>query len=313
MIPEFLHRFGDEASKWFTGSGLLVYKDAKWNHEKGTTSAKERDSEEMVKEDLWDLTSKWEQINMNKASTCPDEAALDATTTPLPAMPATGTTPEAPTTDLTEKTERLASDKSIVSFRNVYNRPIDENDIKEADALAKAQADKPVDLTGTRFEFSTELLEGDRQKAQDGPLSTGMSMSTAATTTPRTQLKLKEAQDKIAELRLALARHAVLNPPADSLQSTESPPGVTPQPPGKESNDRQADASTKIQALGAAISKPSHDAMQVNSDAMEEDCHEPIVIGSSSSHSASGHNLSKQTASVLSKSEKVKDESIQKF
>ena len=24
MIPELLHRFGDEASKWFTGSGLLV-------------------------------------------------------------------------------------------------------------------------------------------------------------------------------------------------------------------------------------------------------------------------------------------------
>ena len=54
MIPEFLHRFGNDASKWFTGSGLLVYKDVKWNPDKGTTSsAKERDSEEMVKEDLW--------------------------------------------------------------------------------------------------------------------------------------------------------------------------------------------------------------------------------------------------------------------
>jgi hypothetical protein len=36
-------------------------------------------------------------------------------------------------------------------------------------------------------------------------------MSTAAKTTPRTRLKLKEAQDEIAELRLALAQHAVLN------------------------------------------------------------------------------------------------------
>jgi hypothetical protein len=45
MIPEFLHRFGDAASKWFTGLGLLMYKDVKWNPEKGTTSlAKERDS-----------------------------------------------------------------------------------------------------------------------------------------------------------------------------------------------------------------------------------------------------------------------------
>jgi hypothetical protein len=313
MILELLHCFGDEASKWFTGSGLLVYKDVKWNPDKGTTSsAKERDSEEMVKEDLWDLTSKWEQINKNKASTRPDEATLDATTTPLAAMPATGITAEAPSTiDLTEKTERLASDKSIASFQNVYNRPIDEDDVKEADALAKAQAGKTVaDLTGTQFEFSTEQLERDRQKAQDGPLSTGMCMSMAAKTTPITRLKLKEAQDGIAELRLALARHAVLNPPADSLQSTDSPPEVTPQPPGEDSDDREADTFTENQALGAAISKPSHNTIQVDSNTMEEDHHEPTVIGSSSSDSTSG-NLSKQIASVLSESVKVEDESMQ--
>jgi hypothetical protein len=111
----------------------------------------------MVEEDLWDLTSKWEQLNVNKASTRPNEAALDA---PPAATPATGTTAETPTTGFTEKTERLASDKSIASFRHVFNRPIGEDDtIKEADALAKAQADKPVDLTGNQFEFSTEQLE----------------------------------------------------------------------------------------------------------------------------------------------------------
>jgi hypothetical protein len=131
MIPKLLHCFEDEASKWCTGSGLLVYKDVKWNPEKGTTcSAKERDSEERVEEDLWDLMSKWEQLNVNKASTIPNEAALDAL---LAATPATGTTAEAPTTGFTTKTERLASDKSIASFRHVYNRPIDEYDIKEAD------------------------------------------------------------------------------------------------------------------------------------------------------------------------------------
>jgi hypothetical protein len=286
MIPKLLHRFRDEASKWFTGLGLLVYKDVNWDPKKGTTSsAKERDSEEMVEEDLWDLTSKWEQLNVNKASTCPDKAALDDRPA---AMPVNGTTAKAPTSGFTEKTEHLASDKSIASFRHACSQPINEDDIKEADDLAKAaQADKPVDLTGTQFEFSTEQLERDRQKAQDGPLSTGMSMSTAAKTTPRTRLKLKEAQDKIAELRLALTQHAVLNPPAVSLQSTESPPKLRPQPPGKDSNKRQVDAFTENQALGAAISKPSHDANQVESGAMEEDHHKPIVIGSSSSDSAS--------------------------
>jgi hypothetical protein len=44
---------------------------------------------------------------------------------------------------------------------------------------------------------------------------------------------------------------------------------------------------------------------------MEEDHHELIVIGSSSSDSTCG-DLSKQTASLLSESVKVKDESMQK-
>jgi hypothetical protein len=175
----------------------------------------------------------------------PQQIALDA---PPAATPATGTTAEAPTTSFTEKPEHLASDKSIASFQHVYNRPIDEDDIKEADALAKAQADKPVDLSGTQFKFSTEQLERDRQKAQDDPLSTGMPMSTAAKTTPRTWLKLKEGQDEIAELRLVLTQHAVLNSPADSLQSTGSPPKLTPQPPGDDSDNRQADAFTENQA-----------------------------------------------------------------
>jgi hypothetical protein len=53
MIPEYLHRFGQEASKWFTGAGLLVYQDVKWNPDKGTTtSAKEHESAATVKEDL---------------------------------------------------------------------------------------------------------------------------------------------------------------------------------------------------------------------------------------------------------------------
>jgi hypothetical protein len=122
----------------------------------------------------------------------------------------------------------------------------------------------------------------------------------------------KQAQDGIAELRLALTQHAVLNPPADSLQSVKSPPELTPQPLGDDSDDRQAVAFTENQALGAAISKPSHDANQVDSNAMEEDHHKPIVTGSSSSDSAFGV-LSKQTASVLSKeSVKAEDESMKK-
>jgi hypothetical protein len=81
----------------------------------------------------------------------PQRNCPDANTTPSAAMPATRTTTETPPTGLTEETERLVSDKSIASFQNVYKRPIDEDTIKEADALAKAQADNPVDLIGTQF------------------------------------------------------------------------------------------------------------------------------------------------------------------
>jgi hypothetical protein len=282
MIPECLHLFGDEASKWFTGSGLMVYKDVKWNPDKGTTtSAKEQESEEMVKEDLWDLTSKWEQLIVTKPTQRPDEAALDGTKpTPTPA-----TNPDAPAPALPEETVRFASDRSIASFGKVYNRPTDDDDIKEAAALAAEQAANPDDLTGTQFEFSTEQLENDRQKAINGPPSTGMSMSTAAKTTPKTRLRLKEAQEEITELKRALAQHAKQNPPTDSQESTDSTPEVTPQPPGND--DMDVDAFTENQALGAAISQPSKEVLEADSDAMEEDRRNPIIIGSSSSDQAS--------------------------
>ncbi len=52
MVPEFLHRFGSDATKWFTGEALLIYEDLKWHHEKEiTTSRNERESEAMVQKD----------------------------------------------------------------------------------------------------------------------------------------------------------------------------------------------------------------------------------------------------------------------
>jgi hypothetical protein len=59
MIPEFLHRYGDEATKWFTSQGLLVYQDVKWNPAKGNTT-------EMVQEDPWDLNAKWSELESTK-------------------------------------------------------------------------------------------------------------------------------------------------------------------------------------------------------------------------------------------------------
>jgi hypothetical protein len=121
MIPEYLHQFGEGATKWFTGAGLLVYKDVKWNPTKGTTSsAKEHKSEEMVKEDLWGLNDKWEELKKTKASntTRPDASTLDADTMATGEESKTST----PTADesKTPGTARLGSDKSIASFGNLF-------------------------------------------------------------------------------------------------------------------------------------------------------------------------------------------------
>ncbi len=151
MIPEYLHRFGEGATKWFTGAGLLVYKDVKWNPTKGTTSsAKEHESEEMVKEDLWGLNDKWEELKKTKASetTRPDASTLDAT-----GEESIISTPTADESKI-PGTTRLGSDKSIASFGNVFQRNRDDDDAREEETIAKEEAAKIHDITGTQFEFS---------------------------------------------------------------------------------------------------------------------------------------------------------------
>jgi hypothetical protein len=63
LIPELLHIHGPKASKWFSGQGLSVYKDVRWNPTKRTTSSSNaRDSAAMVEEDVWDLREKWKTL-----------------------------------------------------------------------------------------------------------------------------------------------------------------------------------------------------------------------------------------------------------
>jgi hypothetical protein len=128
MIPEFLYKFGDRATIWFTTPGLLIYQDVKWNPAKRTTSSsKERDSEEMVQEDLWELNKEWEKIKLtpNKSSR-PDDSKLNPANPNSPPATATNTVP-------TGLQARLASDKSIASFGNAYNLHYAEKQLKVYD------------------------------------------------------------------------------------------------------------------------------------------------------------------------------------
>jgi hypothetical protein len=285
MIPEFLHQYGEGASKWFTGAALLLYKDTKWNPEKGTTSSsKERNSEEMVKEDLWDLTDKWAKINVaDTTSIRPATNTLDSPRTTAPMI----------TNDAEH--HRLASDKSVASFGNVYNRTRDADDEKEAEAQAMAAAAQATDLTGTQFEFSADQLENDRQKALNGPHSTGLSMSTAAKTTDSTRLKLKQAKEEIDILRKELTKQRLGDTPfpETEYESPETTPEVTladsqtKQKKLKETIDKTSrDAYTERQALGAALSRNPRESIEIDSDAMEEEIvFTPIKIGSSTTDS----------------------------
>ena len=197
LIPEILHMHGPTASKWFSSQGLTVYKDVQWNPKKGTTSStNSRASAAMVEEDLWGLGPQWKSI-ADKATpnVRPDANQLDHTSK----------TPPQATTSPSPIQERLAGDKSIASFRDTFGRDRDSDDGKEAAAAAAAEAAKPAeDLSGTQFEFSTDQLAREHERAMNGSESDGKSMSTAGKTTGSTRLALKEAQEKIAELKLAL-------------------------------------------------------------------------------------------------------------
>ena len=247
MIPEFLHRFGDGASKWFTEAGLRLHKKIKGNAAKGTTSsAKEFDSEEMVQEDVWYLADKWKELRSKSTdSNRPETSGLDKTQVFDTASTAAPTETTAPTeTKNQDVTSRLASDKSNASFENVYQLPLDAAEALEVEAQATEMA---IDHTGTEIEFSAEQPERNREKGLESPPSTGFSMSTAGKTTTGTRLKLKEAREEIKEaqeykkkaqedekkaqedetkaqaeieqLRRDLAKYAAMNPPESSFDT----------------------------------------------------------------------------------------------
>jgi hypothetical protein len=121
-------------------------------------------------------------------------------------------------------------------------------------------------------------------------------MSTAAKTTPSVRLKLKEAQEEIGALRLALAKK---NSPTNTIDSPED----TPEDPEDASttkpmyNGTVADAKslgsalidhiTEAQAIGSALAGKYRDTTHEDSDAMEEDEAPSIHIGSFTSSDTS--------------------------
>lgn len=60
MIPECIHLYGMDATRWFTPSGLMAYQDIKWDPvTHGTTSIHDEVLVEMVEEDFFGMGMSW--------------------------------------------------------------------------------------------------------------------------------------------------------------------------------------------------------------------------------------------------------------
>jgi hypothetical protein len=164
-------------------------------------------------------------------------------------------------------------------------------------------------------------MERDGEKTLQGPTSDGLSMSTAAKTTPSVRLKLKEAQEEIGELRLALAKQK-----AAPSQTSDETPEDTPEETTKEwqmninNNDNKTQNIRKAliehlieaQAIGSALAQKHRSAMEIDNDAMEEDVPPPqdtaIAISSRESTSSSSSSLSSLSSLSSSSSSKSNDD-----
>jgi hypothetical protein len=216
MIPEFLHRYGDGASKWFTSVGLRLYEEVTWNPDRQITTsiAREEYAEGLLAENIWG----GREVENRQAPPDPNRAnPEDLETGPQEAI--------AP--DARYPTPRLTSDRLIASSGSAYQRPLDEEDVLAAQAKATAEAAMVIDHTGTEFEFSAEQIKRNRERADRTTPSSRYSMSTAAKTTPGTRIKLKETQEQLMEsnkeiekLRRNLAAHAAMNPPESSEEDS---------------------------------------------------------------------------------------------
>jgi hypothetical protein len=333
LIPEMLHTHGPSASKWFSSQGLTVYKDVRWNPEKGTTSStNSKASAAMVEEDLWDLGPKWKSL---AEKTTPKERP-DATQLDKPTTTKAKTQIQANPAAASPIQERLAGDKSVASFRNTFGRDLDSDDGREDAKVAAEEAAKPIeDLTGTQFLFSKEQLHRENERALNDSESDGKSMSTAGKTTGSTRLALKEAQEELAELKLAALEQkaelqmalAAVEEKAMHDQMEEAPPP----PPGLEDSSmetapapirtsRAADIMdtdeepSDIQLLRAAMNGPRQERLEQDPDAMEEDQHQVVHLGtypglpplppsssSSSSSSSATSGTSKDTQELAEK------------
>ncbi len=152
---------------------------------------------------------------------------------------------------------------------------------KQAAIDEALDAAKPSDPGSTQFVFSPAQIERDHARAEAGLEMDVRSMSTAGKTTESTRLHLKEAREEIADLQQALRAQKMANQnmETDSINGndmeTEPPDTAT----AMEDNAEMDSEPTDAQLLGSAIHGKHQAVIHQESDAMEDQEHADVYIG----------------------------------
>ena len=183
MIPECLATYGSDASKWFSTTGLLVYKNVIWDKKSGkTTSSKADETTALVNEmDVFGMGYDWKTNDTSqKTNSRPMQNTSETKLPPLKDIIA-----------------QRATIKDVQSLGSVFGRNKDDDTIATQGTLKPAH--NPNAAIGTKIMFSAETL--DHEEHSNGSIG----MSTAGMTTGTTRIALQEMKNLNKKLQAEVA------------------------------------------------------------------------------------------------------------
>ena len=176
MIPECLHLYGVEAGQqWFTNAGLEAFQNVEWDPaRRSTTSNQDAFLQDIVDEDLFELTNTWQAPG-----------------------PGGTITRQEPTTAATTALISRTTDADVHSFASIYDRQHDGESIATANPTPQ---DQPIRDTTITFD-SLILDQNTNSRNQRNNDDASLGMSSAGFTTNSTRVRLREQTNANDTLR----------------------------------------------------------------------------------------------------------------
>ena len=185
LIPEMVYKYGQECQKWFTADGISYFDTVVWDPKKmSTTSSADKDTQELVDEDLWGLGDDWRASSQKLSPPKVGASILKNKLTQKINKDRVTTAP-------------LENDDDIKSFASAFGMENSES--------SPPGEDTGQTKVGSMVKLSSEVLQSLNEKKGNNDRDT-CSMSTAARTTESTRLKLQDARCKIDEQELEIER-----------------------------------------------------------------------------------------------------------